>query len=569
MNLKLLAWTAIGSSFSGLACAAHAQTASQVTPPSFARPTVRDESAIVVPESTGVGAPAGSDNAFVQVADVAIDGDPPTDAVARLKARLVGKRVSVAEVFAAAAELETAISRGGRALSRVVVPAQTLAGAEGGATIQLHLVEGFIESTETGTLSRRVRGRVNSLLAPLVGRKGVTLGQIERRLMLASDVPGLSLSSTIAAGTQFGGTVLIIEGRYRPVDGFLTFDNMLSRDLGGISFALGINLNSVLGAGETVYLRASGLPNTGHGTSVLDPTPRNRALAGGFVLPLGSDGLSITTEYTDARLAPRHDPALPGIASRFERLSVRAQYPLVRSRSFTLGSDLGLDVQRERVRIFDPADIALSEDRQRVLRGGLDLFARLPGGGYVTGSVKGSFGLDIFNARSATEASAILPLSRAGSDATFQKLEFGLGAGQPLARNLSLDINARAQSGLGQSMSNAEQFGIATLNGISPLPSGLIQGDSGYVVRGELRAPVDLTRIGARLSPYVFGAHGGVHLVQPTAFERRRTDASAYGVGARLALSARLTASAEYGCAAIDSVPGTARRVTFSLITQV
>ncbi|MDV3455893.1 ShlB/FhaC/HecB family hemolysin secretion/activation protein [Sphingomonas sp. HF-S4] len=566
--MKPLGWTAIGCSFLALAGTAHAQTASQIIPPSFAPPTVRDDGAIVLPESTGAVAPAGSDQVFVQVVEVAIEGDAPVDAVARLKARLVGKRVSVAEVFAAAAQLETALARSGRVLSRIVVPAQTLAGADGGATLRLRVVDGFIERIDGAALSKRVRGRVDALLAPLIGRKDVTLAQIERRLTLAGDVPGLTLSSTIAAGTQFGGTVLIIEGRHRPVSGFLTFDNLLSRDLGRISFGLGVNFNSVLGAGETIYLRASGLPNTGHGTSVLDPTPRNRALAAGIALPLGSDGLSLTTEYTDARLAPRHEAALPGIASHFERLSVRLQYPLARSRSFTLGSDLGLDVQRERVRIFDPANLALSEDRQRVLRGGVDLFARLPGGGYVAGSVKGSFGLDVFNARSAADATPILPLSRAGADASFEKLEFGLDAGQPLASNLSLDIKARAQAGLGQAMSNAEQFGIATSGGISPLPAGLIQGDSGYLLRGELRAPFDLAKIGARLAPYVFGARGGVRLEQPTVFERRRTDASAYGIGARLALPAGITASAEYGRAHIERVSGTANRVTFSVIAQ-
>ncbi|RYD61853.1 MAG: ShlB/FhaC/HecB family hemolysin secretion/activation protein [Sphingomonadales bacterium] len=409
---------------------------------------------------------------------------------------------------------------------------------------------------------------MDALLAPLVGDKTVTLRQIERRLMLSSDMPGLTLSSTITAGSQRGGTVLIIDGQHRPVTGFLTVDNLLSRELGRLSFGIGIDFNSVLGAGETIYLRASGLPNTGRKTSVLDPTPRNRALAAGFALPLGTDGLNISAEYTDARLAPRYDGTRPGIASQFERLSARVQYPLVRSRALTLGSELALDVQRERVRIFDPVDLPLSEDRQRVLRAGLDLVSRLPGGGYVVASVKGAVGLDIFNARSADEASPILPLSRAGSDAAFQKLEFGLDAVQPIVPDLSLAITGRAQSGLGQAMSNAEQFGIATARGISPLPSGLIQGDSGHLVRGELRGSLQIARTVPPVSPYIFGAHGSVLLDQPTFFERRRTDASAYGVGARLTLPAGITASTEYGRASTDVLADSTDRLTFSIIAQ-
>lgn len=570
MNIRPLGWAAsISCSLLALATAAQAQTASQIAPPTFAPPVVNDKGMIRLPDSVSAVAPAGSDAVFVQVREVAIDGNAPADAAARMRERLIGKRVTIAEVFAAAAELEAEIARDGRVLTRVIVPAQTLEDAESGAALRLRVVEGFIERIDTAALPKRVRSRAEALLASLVGRKDVTLAEIERSLALASDIPGLTLSSTIAAGTQFGGTVLVIEGRHRPVTGFLTFDNLLADDLGRTSFGLGIDFNSVLGMGETIYLRASGLPNTGNGTSVLDPTPRNRALAAGVVLPLGNDGLSLTTEYTDARLAPRHAAALPGIASRFERLSLRLQYPLLRSRGFTLGTDLGLDVQRERVRIFDPATLPLSEDRQRVLRGGVDLFVRLPGGGYTVASVKGSFGLDIFNARSAADANPLLPLSRAGSDASFEKLEFAVDIGQPLAQNLSFDLKARAQLGLGQAMSNAEQFGIATLSGISPLPAGSIQGDSGYVVRGELRAPFALGKPGIiQLSPYVFGAHGGVRLEQPTALERRRTDASAYGIGARLALPRGITASAEYGRAHIERVRGTADRITFSLIAQ-
>ncbi|MCA1197287.1 hypothetical protein K9B35_04855 [Sphingomonas sp. R647] len=551
-----------------LATGAHAQTASQLTPPRIAPPVVRDEGAVAIPENAGAVAPAGSETVFVQVVAVAIDGDAPAAAVDRLKFSLVGKRVSVAEVFAAAAELESAFARSGRILTRVVVPAQTLADADGDARVRLRVVEGFIERVDTAGIPTRVRRRVDAVLEPLVGDKTITLAQIERRLMLASDVPGLTLSSTIATGSQPGGTVLIIEGRHRPVTGFLTFDNLLSRELGRLSFGFGVDFNSVLGAGETIYLRASGLPNTGRKTSVLDPTPRNRALAAGFALPLGSDGLNVSAEYTDARLAPRYDSARPGIASHFERLSARVQYPLVRSRSLTVGSELSLDVQSERVRIFDPVDLPVSEDRQRVLRAGLDLVSRLPGGGYVVASVKGSVGLDILNARSAKEASAILPLSRAGSDAAFQKLEFALDAVQPLVPDLSLAITARAQSSLGQAMSNAEQFGIATARGISPLPSGLIQGDSGHVVRGELRALLQIARTVPPVSPYIFGAQGSVLLEEPSFFERRRTDASVYGVGARITLPAGVTASAEYGRASTDLFAGSTDRLTFSIIAQ-
>src|SRR3546814_3264289 len=110
---------------------------------------------------------------------------------------------------------------------------------------------------------------------------------IERRLLLAADTPGATLHSALAAGDRRGGTVLVIEARHRVVTGFATVDNMLPSSLGRYAVGLGLDVNSALGLGETLYLRASGVPNGGRKTRLLATTPRNRALAGGVVLQIG------------------------------------------------------------------------------------------------------------------------------------------------------------------------------------------------------------------------------------------------------------------------------------------
>src|SRR3546814_19550551 len=94
---------------------------------------------------------------------------------------------------------------------------------------------------------------------------------------------------------------------------------MLPSSLGRYAVGLGLDGNSALGLGETIYLRASGFPNGGRETSILDPTPRNRALAGGVILPIGTDGLTLNMEGVDARTAPRHRGFPHGTDSRFNR----------------------------------------------------------------------------------------------------------------------------------------------------------------------------------------------------------------------------------------------------------
>ncbi|MES2451177.1 MAG: ShlB/FhaC/HecB family hemolysin secretion/activation protein [Pseudomonadota bacterium] len=549
-----------------------AQTASQITPPTYAPPVEgRSASPLVLPADTLMAPPAGAEKLFVTPAGIEIEGGAlSSGTLAALRETLAGKRVSIAAVFAAAGVAEAGEARRGRVLLRIVVPRQDIAD---GATIRFAVIEGFIERVDLSGVPARVRGRIGAVLADLTGRSDVTLAQIERRLTLAAEVPGVVVHSTLAAGVRPGGTVLRVDATWRPVSGFVTVDNSLGETLGREAFGAGIDLNSVFGAGEAIYLRASGLPTLGRETSFLDSSPRNRALAVGAIIPVGRDGLAITVEGTDARTAPRHDLSLPGFASRFRRLSLAVRYPVVHRRALTIGVEARLDAEDERVRIITPAILPLSLDRLRVARASLDVSAYLPGGGSASGRAEASFGINGLGARSAADASAVLPLSRAGSDADFAKLLLSATVDQPVATHLVFALRARGQTSFGRPLGNAEQIGVASLDAVSPLPSGTLQGDAGYVARGEARSPFVFGRKGllASVAPYAFAAQAQVRLMQPTIVERRSTDAFAYGIGLRLAGQAArgspgLSTSIEFGRVHRDGF--TSSRAAFTLFTR-
>src|SRR3546814_18980115 len=75
----------------------------------------------------------------------------------------------------------------------------------------------------------------------------------------------------------------------------------------------------------------------------------------------------------------------------------------------------------------------------------------------------------------------LLPLSRQGADASFRKLAVEAALVQPVGAGVQIAINARAQTAFGKPLVNAEQNGIAAVDGLSPLPSRRLQGDMGYV----------------------------------------------------------------------------------------
>lgn len=550
-----------------------AQTASQITPPTLAPPVTKAPGRVEIPQGGGPQAPAGAEALEVTLGDVAVEGaDIDATALADLRARLLGKRVRVSDIYAAARALEAHYAQAGRVLVRVTVPPQQL---DDGATLRLVVTQGYVERIDASAVPARVRRRVEATLAKLVNRPDVALAEIERAVLLAGDLPGLQLRSTLAPGSQVGATVLVLDGTHRPVTAQLSLDNSLSESLGRYGAGLGFTFNSPLGQGEMIYLRASGYPNTTKGRSILDPDPRNRLLAAGIVLPLDDDGLTLTAEAVESRASPRHARYLPGFGSRFRRLSARLRYPLVRGRGTNVALTAAFDAQREAVSIISPLDLPLSLDDLRVARAGIDASAVLPGGGTISADAQMSVGIDGLGARSAARASRVLPLSRVGADASFAKLEMSAGIEQPLAPHAEISVRARAQTGFGDAMANAEQFGIATQGDLSPLPVGTVQGDQGATMRGELRFPftyVDASSFG-RIAPYAFGAWGTVRYERPTVVERRRTDAYAYGVGARVnagavAGSPAVVASIEYGRAGIDGLPHEADRFLFSVTSS-
>ena len=550
-----------------------AQTASQITPPSFA-PNLERGGGFVIPGAAGLATPAGAEKLFVKLSGVSIKGGLPQleAATAALAARLAGRQASGADVFAAARELEAAYAAAGYVLVRVILPPQQLVN---GSRLKLIVVDGFIERIETKNVPERVRNRIAWLVGPLTGRRGLTLREIERRVLLAGDTPGVSLRSTLAAGTAEGGAVLVIDAKYQAVSETLTFDNTLSKALGGTTLGVGVDFNSIAGLGELVYLRASGYPGDGD-NGFFGTYPRNRSLAAGFILPLWVDGLTFNAEFTDARTTPE---AVAGLQTTdtFDRLSLRLRYAWLRGRTANFSSELDFDAQDEQQSLFvATVPVPLSQDRLRIVRFVNDGDVLTPWGATISGRATASFGIDGLGARSAADASFLLPLSRQGADPSFQKFDVTLGYYQTLLEHLAVSVSARAQYSFDAPLLRSEQIGIANTTGLSAFDAGSIVGDQGYVVRGELQSPWTLplhdvsifrSPLGVVAAPYIFGAYGEVSLKDPTVFEAANIRATSFGGGLRLGGATAGTLSngslsLEYGHATRSDVIAASNRFT-------
>jgi hemolysin activation/secretion protein len=272
---------------------------SQVTPQTLRPPPTNAPGGLTVSGAEAVQAPAGAAQVNVIVGRFAIEGGfPELESDTRaLSQALEGRRVTVAQIYEFANALEEAYARAGYVLVRVTVPAQKLTDRH---DVRIIVVDGFIEKVQVNNVPERVRALVAARMASLVGRRHITLAEIERSLLVAGDVPGLRLKSSLARGEIPGGALLVLEGTEQLVTGTVTIDDHLPTSLGTWSYAAGLAINSPFGWGEQFY--GSAIESADITTP--DFNSPLRVLGAGIVVPLGLEGWTLNPEYTNSRSEP-------------------------------------------------------------------------------------------------------------------------------------------------------------------------------------------------------------------------------------------------------------------------
>ena len=499
---------------------------SRVTPSTLA-PPVGPAGAITVTSPAGLTPPQNASNLSVAISNVTVEGGFPeleaeTEAVT---AKLRGRRVTVAEIFAAANAIEQAYAARGYVLVRVAVPPQQL---KNGGPLRLVVVDGFVESVDVKGVPERQRALVQARLASLIGKRHVTLAEIERRLILASDIPGLVLSSTIARGTAPGGTLLVLEATWSPIAGTFGFDNRLPPSLGNWELNGALAVNSPLGYGEQLYGAASTGYNLG---KVFDATTPMQLLGVGAVLPLGVDGLKINPEYTNSVTRPAPVPGAPPDVGYYQRFDLRASYPLILTRAQALTFQATYEWAQEHLSPIG-FDTDIYDDQYNVARLQLEDHLRLPYG-LLAGTLVFSQGL---GGRGETQAALTnVPLSQQGAFPTFSK-SGSMQPGRSLCPTICRALIGQAQTSFGHPLFIAEQFSLDGSQAASAYPLGTFSVDEGATLRGEIQRayPFGWTQGRGTIAPYIFGAASQGWIDDPTAVQPGHINAESFGVGLRL-----------------------------------
>lgn len=513
---------AVGLSISIVSAASSfAQTASEIVPETLAPDLQKLRGSVVFTGQAGTQAPPGAEAIGVTLSGVTLENALPemADANAVFKSRLTRGRIPVSELFDATSDLEATYARAGYVLTRVVLPQQSL---RDGGRLRVVVVDGFVEKVDTSGVPENTKPRIEALTQPLVNRKRLTRAELERQLLLAGDVPGTALKSAIGAGSVPGATVIALQPEYKKVTGFFGLANPSGSELGSVSFNLGVEVNSPLRMGETLYLRLSGSPE-----NLFSSDPQSRVVALGAVFPIGISGANLNVEYTKSDVTPDNTTAT---RSDFERLSTRLIYPFIRGRQLNVTGQLALDLQEDSQEIIGGARV--HHDRLSVLRAGVSLSYQHENNAFSTAGLVYSRGLDAFDARKASDAVGGTGLSRAG-DAVFNKLAGSFTHKRALSEKFSLSLTGRFQTSFGDPLLTSEQFSLVGPQELSAFDSGSLRGDSGWLVRTELSTMLksNIGQMPLTLSPYLFAGAGVARIESPLVGEKAKTEALVYGIG--------------------------------------
>jgi len=509
-------------------CRAQITAPSQLTPQNLRPDTASREQGIALSGQPALAPPAGSENLHVLVGDVRVDGAfaELSPLVAAYVREITGNRISVAQIYAFARSIEQAYAQAGYTLARVVVPPQNLVDR---GTLVIVVIDGFIESVDVAGVPESIRVEVGARLGYLVGRRHLKGSVIERALLVAGDIPGLKLRSTLMRGTRDGGTRLVLEGDHRIVTGSLGADDRLNRSLGTWQLRGTIAANSALGFGEQIY------GTVGSGADLRAAVAGSSPLTvygAGAVIPVGMDGLTLNPEYTRSTTQTPQALRVPASLGTFERFALRMRDPVIWTRSSSLNLNLSIEYVTQQVQA--PAfGVTLNNDRYVVARIGPDYATSLPWGAGLQLGVNLSQGLG-----GRTEADAIssgIPLSRLGAGPEFTKITGNFRVSQPLQNDVRFDVIGSGQLSLAKPMLRSEQFVLDGSEAVSAFAAGTFNVDQGATLRGELVRPFStrLDGTAATVSPYLFSAVGHGWVFSATRVEQSTVTAGAIGFGAR------------------------------------
>lgn len=451
----------------------------------------------------------------------------------KLYAELIGTEVSLARLFAVAKEIQQKYRDDGYQLTRVIIPEQTIRAG----VFRLRVIEGFINRVRIEGEIGPVRKRVKAYLEKLIGRRPVREQELERYLLLATDIPGVTAAGILRRGVgEVGASELVVTVKRKPFDAVLLANNRGSRFTGTRRAAITFQENASTQLGERI-----------EALFVITEDSEQKYGHLAYEQLLGSEGLklralgSISPSHPGG---PERGPALDTFRVETESLygTIGLTYPVLRSRKRNLYLKGGFDAIRSTVDVTKGPNLRIGRDHLRVLYADASYDFKDRFGGQSAVGLGIRQGLHILNASENNDPNK----SRVEGKSNATVLKGRVSRHQPLNTNFALFAAAQGQYAFDPLLSDeqfsvgGEQFG----RGFDPSDR---KGDHGLGFTSELRYSRP-ARFGPLRGYQVYGFYDlGVvwQRASRKAREQRRDQLASVGIGVRTQLLDNLYADLE------------------------
>ncbi len=496
-----------------------------------------------VPEPTlaappAAGPPAGAERLRFTLTELVIEGVTAyaPEELRPLYAGLLGREISVADLFAVSEAITARYRADGYMISRALVPAQRI---ENGLA-RLQVIEGYVsEVTVEGAGEPMLRERAERAVS--VSRP-LTLRRLERAILLLNDLPGVTAQGLIEPAPEGppGAARLAVTADSRRVwRGYLAVDNRGSRYVGPWQATVGGEVSSVLRTYDRLAFRAVGA----------SPLRELRYAEAAYETPIGPDGWAVFGSVFVSRSEPGFTLAALDTKGSAQGGTLGAAYPLIRTRAENLRLSLAFTPYDSDNDVLGRQDVSPAyEDDMRPVRlaATYDLADGWNGLNFLF--VELSQGLDALGASSESRPNP----SRPGARTDFTRLLFEASRFQALdwiVPGLGLTLATRGQWAFGSALVAYEQFGLGGARFGRGYDPSEIAGDNGIAGTAELQwsavLPPSRYSFGeqATIQPYVFYDAGTVTNARDADFPSQSLTSA--GAGVRLWLGNAFAASVE------------------------
>lgn len=434
-------------------------------------------------------ATAPATSAPFPVKQLRIEGNTrfPAQDLHALVADLEGKTVTLAQLEEAAARITAYYQHHGYALSRAVIPAQTLVDG----TVRVQVLEARYGAVRVRNGSRVDDGLLVATAAPLQPGQTIADRELDRTLLLLSDIPGVGVNAVLKPGAEVGTSDLdVVTSSTATSAASVALDNYGNRYIGRTRLSGSANVFNPLHHGDILDLSAI---STGDGM--------NYARLGYDVLVSGA-GTRAGAAYSYVHYKLSGEFSQLGAHGTAGVASAWIKQPFIRAREANLYAQLEYDGKRlrDRIDVTDTRTDRHLDDWIATLNG--DLRDDLLGGGQTAWSLGWTRGHTGFDDAAAAGADALAARTRGN----FSKWNANLSRNQSLGPRDLLVLTAGAQWA-NANLDSAEKITVGGPFTVRAYDVGAVSGDTGYVGSAELRHDLGAFAAGRWLvSAFIDGA---------------------------------------------------------------